>query len=75
VPLLLLPLLLSEPPKPLFLPFPLPLPLPLTLDFAAVVGVGDRRGNGYLRTQRFLLWWAWRQQLLLQRAPPPEGME
>jgi hypothetical protein len=39
--------------EPLFLPFP----FPLTLVFAAVVGVGGRRGRGHRRTRRFLLWW------------------
>jgi hypothetical protein len=50
------------------LAFPLSLALTLTLAFATVVGVRGRRGRGHLRTQRFLLWWVWRQ-LLLQREP------
>jgi hypothetical protein len=45
-----------------------PLPFALTLAFAAVVGVGGRRGRGHLRAWRFLRWWAQRQQLL-QRTP------
>jgi hypothetical protein len=45
-----------------------PLPRALTLAFAAIVGVGGRRGRGHLRTWRFLRRRAWRQ-LLLRRAP------
>jgi hypothetical protein len=44
------------------------LPLALSLAFAAIVGVGDRRGRGRWRTWRFLRWREWRQ-LLLRRAP------
>jgi hypothetical protein len=38
------------------------LPLALTIAFPAVVG--NRRGRGRLRTQRFMLRWAQRQLLL-----------
>jgi hypothetical protein len=44
-----------------------PLPLAVFLAFAAIVGVGGRRGRGCRRTWRFLRRRAWRQ-LLLWRA-------